>query len=78
MAESHKGVTFSDEHRQKISIAQRGENHYLSTLTNDIVTEIKIKMSNGAKNANLAREYDTTVDIIKNIKYEKSWKHVII
>lgn len=57
-------------------ICLKGENHHLSKLTEDQVKEIKLLLSLGVKNRELAIKYNVSDSTICNIKYSRKWTHI--
>lgn len=53
-----------------------GEDNYLAKLTNSQVKEIKIKLSQGSRNCDLANEYKVNKNRISAIKTGIIWKHI--
>lgn len=78
MSKSQTGKKHSVEQCLKKSIAFTGEKHPNCSITEVTATEIKIRLANGESIVKLKTEYGTTRDVIANIKYEKSWKHIKI
>lgn len=68
-----------DEHwtRKRNELVLRGSKHGRATITEDQVREIRQAIKDGAKPLPLARQYGTTVANIENIKYGKTWKHLL-
>lgn len=54
----------------------KGESHYLSKLTDDDVRKICEMLSSGCRAKEVADLFDTTKDVINNIKSGRSWKHI--
>jgi HNH endonuclease len=54
----------------------RGEKHIHARLTVDQVREIKLKLKNGIRASELAREFNICGTAISKIKLGRTWKHV--
>jgi hypothetical protein len=65
-----------NEKYYKFKIILQGEIHPLSKLTDKKVKEIKIRLKNGERNIDLAKEYKVSATLIWMIKKGISWKHV--
>ncbi|MEO5367379.1 MAG: GIY-YIG nuclease family protein [Magnetococcus sp. WYHC-3] len=72
------GKRHSKEHKIKISEKLRGENSYLSKLTEEKVREIFLKRREGYSYKKLAEEYGVDMTNISCIIRRKTWKHVKI
>lgn len=53
-----------------------GEGHWLATLSDSQVHGICLKMEQGWRNVDLAREYDVSKDVIANIRGGSNWSHI--
>jgi len=58
------------------SLAHRGEASGVAKLTEDQVSEIKGKISRGARTSDLARQYHVAPQTISGIKSGRKWSHV--
>lgn len=54
----------------------RGSSHGLAVLTEEQVLDIRARVSNGEKQAALAREYDLHKDTVSCIILRKTWTHI--
>lgn len=55
----------------------KGSNHHKSKITEDIAKNIYIDIHSGKYSCvDVAKKYQTTKDIVSNIKRENTWKHV--
>jgi len=63
-----------DEERPKSQ--RRGENHYLTHLSEKEVADIKSRLCDGERTRDLAAEYGITHASMSDIKYGRTWKHV--
>ena len=53
-----------------------GETHYLATITDETVLEIRRLVSEGRLNKDIAAELNTTANIVSAIKNGRTWRHV--
>ena len=53
-----------------------GENQHCSKFTNEQVISIRKRLDEGARNSDIAKEFNVNVTTIEKIKYRKSWKHI--
>jgi hypothetical protein len=87
----HHSYTLSDEKKkernERIGIigkiygplnAAKGSAHPLAKLDEEKVKEIKIRLLDGEKQSVLGREFKVDRSIIRDIKFNKIWKHVNI
>jgi len=56
----------------------RGENNHKAVLTEQIVKLIKIDIRNMANNREIARKHNVSYEIVKNIRYRRSWVWITI
>jgi hypothetical protein len=54
----------------------KGEGHWQAKLTENDVREIKMLISKGVRNLDIAKMYNIGKDSISNIKREKNWRHI--
>ena len=74
--EAHVGKKLSKEHVEKC--VHRGESNHRAVLKNAQVIEIKRLLNEGVSVADIAKRYNVTKNTIKSIKYNTSWKWVIV
>jgi len=74
------GIVYNptEETKQKISVSMRGENNHKAVLTEQIVKLIKIDIRNMANNREIARKHNVSYEIVKNIRYRRSWVWITI
>jgi len=67
-----------DEHwsHKKPQFIVKGEKQGSAKLTDKKVSNIKKQLKQGARNIDLARQYNVNVTTIERIKYGKGWKHI--
>jgi len=70
------GRTLSADHRERLSLANRGSNSHKAILTEDQVCEIKKLLRQGVPGATIGRQFGVHRDTIYSIKSGKSWRHV--
>jgi NUMOD3 motif/Spt5 C-terminal nonapeptide repeat binding Spt4 len=68
--------THTNQTKQRMSDAKRGEKAYQATITDHIARLIKIRISEGAKDRPISEEYNTTTKVVSHIRYNKSWKYI--
>jgi NUMOD3 motif len=68
----------TEQTKRKISDSKSGEKCYRSSITDHIARLIKIRIAEAVKNKLIAEEFNTTIGVVKHIKYNHTWKHVII
>lgn len=77
---SHIGKKLTEEHKLKMSkiakIKYKGSGNHNATITEDIAKEIKQLLKEDIKVKEISILYNTSINIINSIKYNKSWKHV--
>jgi NUMOD3 motif len=71
------GLRHTDETKKLISNAHSGEKSYKATINDYIARMIKIRISEGVKNKIIAEEFNTTVAVVKHIRYGRTWKHIL-
>lgn len=69
--------TSSDNHRRKLEhgTLQHGEKHKLAKLTWNKVADIRRRIAGGERQADLAREYGVTEQLVYLVKKHKAWLH---
>lgn len=81
MSKSHQGKTFSKESREKMSKSKKGmylgEKHPRVKLTEDIVKNIKIRLSKGENVYSITEDLNIDRRLIYKIKLLHTWKHIL-
>jgi hypothetical protein len=78
ISKSLTGKPTSDNKRLKLSQCNSGELNNSSKITEDIARSIKIFLKDGVSVKTISEKLYISKRIIENIKYNKTWKHVII
>lgn len=78
MSKMRGGKTFSQEHKQKLSKAHRGENNHNSKLTKDDIITIKHRIYIGDKCVDIARDFNISRQTVSHIKHGRKWKYVYV
>ncbi len=68
----------TEEVKKKLSFLKQGSKSNLAILNEEKVRQIKIRILNGEKNADLAREFGVKRNTVSDIRHEKTWKHIEI
>lgn len=76
LREINTGKKLTKESREKISIANRGENSSTCKLKENDVISIRKLYTDGKSISTLAKIYNVNYSTIRAIIYRKSWKHV--
>ena len=71
-------VSYSDNnlHAYNNGLAKSGESHYNSKLTDSEVNSIKIRLSNGDKIGDVARDFSVSRETVSAIKHGRNWRHL--
>ncbi|WP_062545373.1 NUMOD3 domain-containing DNA-binding protein [Rufibacter tibetensis] len=73
-----KGKKLSVETRLKMSVARTGEKHHSLSINEKIAKEIRLLISLGYRNQNIANHFNISKSIVNDIKNNGSWKHIVI
>ncbi len=68
--------SYNVKHAYDIGLIIRGEGHHLAVLTNSIVEKIKLKLMEGLRDIDIAKEFKIERKTISNIRLGKTWKHI--
>lgn len=63
---------------KEVHYGKRGSNSWKATISNETAIAIKQALADGESDHDLVARYSVPLTTIRNIKYGKSWKHVII
>jgi hypothetical protein len=72
------GNIASKNKRELLSKYNKGENNFFCKINEDIAKNIKIMLVNGLSVKEISKSINVSIKIIQHIKYNKTWKHIII
>lgn len=79
ISDSNKGKILSDETKEKLRIANSGENSWRTKLSNSIVKNIKLVLKNKEHTQKeIAEMFNTTLKVITDINTGRTWKNIVI
>lgn len=73
-----KNRIVSDETKEKLRNANIGSKSPVAVLNEEKVKEIKIKLKEGIKQSELAKQLNVSYGVISAIKHNRTWTHVKI
>jgi group I intron endonuclease len=80
MSQIHIGKELSNEIKNKISLSNKGKisgsKNNNAKLNDEKVIQILLKIKNGAKNKDLAKEFEVSEQTISFIRNNKIWRHI--
>ena len=78
ISEAMKNRIVSDETKEKLRNANIGSKSPVAVLNEEKVKEIKIKLKEGVKQSELAKQFNVSYGVISAIKHNRTWTHVKI
>jgi group I intron endonuclease len=78
ISENRKGKGLGQTELQKVKCPHRGSRNGNSKLTERDVRNIRIMFRDGARYADILRLYNISRPTVKQIKFNKTWRHVTI
>ncbi|MDT0160433.1 NUMOD3 domain-containing DNA-binding protein [Bacillus sp. AG4(2022)] len=76
ISEKNKGRVPTEEEKQKISLASKGEKCHFAKLIEDEVLIIKERLETGEATSEIAKDFNVTKQAISAIKEGRTWTHV--
>lgn len=78
ISESRKGKGLGQTELQKSKCPHRGSDNRRAVINKKIAKQIKIMISKDIKTRNIHNELSVSINIIKGIRYNNTWKHIKI
>ena len=78
ISEAMKNRIVSNETKEKLRNANIGSKSPVAVLNEEKVKEIKIKLKEGVKQSELAKQFNVSYGVISAIKHNRTWTHVKI